>query len=369
MNPFISIILPVYNASDYLAACLDCLLAQTMVDHIELLAIDDGSTDASPQILADYAQKHPRLQVFRQDNSGASATRNRGLAAATGDYVLFVDADDSIPLDACEKLYQAAQRSDADIVMGGLEVLENGQRYTVLLSQEDFVTRETATLLNLTRAVLHPRYFPYSGNNCPYRHRHIDTVWNRLIRRSLLSECGLAFDTSMITGEDQPFALQLFAHARAIAYVAQPLYCYRVLSGSLCHSIPPEWMKLMVEHMHKFRAITQALYPDGALEGAYWARVMHQYRMNLVSYVFGENGEEKKPLREKIRDIRALMRAEPYASAARHAPFAVLTGNEKALWLTLRLTGGRSVLAICAWYGVGHGIKRLIRWRNTQGKT
>jgi len=123
----VSVIVPVYNVEKYLGECLDSLIGQTLQD-IEIIAVNDGSTDDSLQILNEYAAKDGRIKVYSQQNSGQSAARNRGLSVAAGEYVAFIDADDWVDRDFLEKLYQAAQRENADIAAGTIiSCGENGK--------------------------------------------------------------------------------------------------------------------------------------------------------------------------------------------------------------------------------------------------
>ena len=110
----VSIIVPVYNAEKYLKKCLDSLLRQTLED-IEIIVINDGSTDNSLEILNSYAAKDPRIKVISQENSKQGAARNRGLDVAQGEFITFVDSDDWVELDFCELLYNAAQKYNVNI--------------------------------------------------------------------------------------------------------------------------------------------------------------------------------------------------------------------------------------------------------------
>ena len=101
----VSVLVAVYNTADYLPQCLDSLLAQTMTD-IEVLCVDDGSTDASPAILQQYAERDKRVKpTFLKENTGLAHARNVALRQATGEYVCFVDSDDWLATDALEKVY------------------------------------------------------------------------------------------------------------------------------------------------------------------------------------------------------------------------------------------------------------------------
>ena len=114
----VSVIVPVYNVEIYLADCLDSVLQQTLKD-IEIICINDGSTDKSPEILAEYAKKDPRITIISQENKGLSSARNRGLEVATGEYVAFLDSDDWVDPDYYEKLYNTAVKYDAQIACSG----------------------------------------------------------------------------------------------------------------------------------------------------------------------------------------------------------------------------------------------------------
>lgn len=111
----ISIIVPVYNIEKYLNQCLKSLINQTL-KSIEIILIDDGSTDSSGLICDEYSKKYSNIVVIHQKNQGQSCARNAGLRKATGEYVMFVDGDDWIRNEACEKLYLYAKRADADVV-------------------------------------------------------------------------------------------------------------------------------------------------------------------------------------------------------------------------------------------------------------
>jgi glycosyltransferase EpsH len=363
-SPWISVIVPVYNAQTYLPECLDSLLSQTLADQMEFILIDDGSTDGSYEILRRYAQKHSRLTVIHQANAGVSAARNAGIDRAQGEYVLFVDADDSLPVDACEALFAAAKQHDADITMGGFEVVSNGTREQVLYSREDYASRDPAVLAALARSVLHFGYFPFRAATTRQIGVYV-AVWNKLIRRSLLLQHQMAFPPQMVFGgEDLPFSFELFDCATSVAYVARVTYRYRVNPGSLSHRQTTNWFSEKIDELKTMRETLQNHDPDDRLEEAYCALVLRHLRMYVNTFVFGWGLlMQKKQLSKKIAEIRMFLMTEPCLSCARRAPLRVLSANEKVLWLTLRLTGGRSAWAVCAWYAFGFLIRRLIRWR------
>ena len=113
-NPLISIIIPVYNTAKYLPRCLDSVLKQTY-QNLEIIVVDDGSTDNSPKIIKEYATKDNRIKVIHQKNAGLSAARNTGITKATGKYISFVDSDDEISHNMIKKLFDVLQRNNTDI--------------------------------------------------------------------------------------------------------------------------------------------------------------------------------------------------------------------------------------------------------------
>lgn len=125
MYPYkVSIVVAVYNLEKYLPRCLDALVNQTL-QEIEILCVDDGSTDSAPQIIDEYAIKYPeKVKAFHKPNGGEFTTRNYGLERATGEYVTFVDTDDYVEPNWAEKLYIAAKENDADLAVCGFERID-----------------------------------------------------------------------------------------------------------------------------------------------------------------------------------------------------------------------------------------------------
>ena len=120
----LSIVALVYNLQDYLPRCLDALVGQTL-QEIEILCVDDGSTDNAPQIINEYAKRYPeKIKVFHKENGGEFSTRNYGLQRAKGEYITFVDTDDYVEKDWAEQLYRPAKENDADIAVCAFERID-----------------------------------------------------------------------------------------------------------------------------------------------------------------------------------------------------------------------------------------------------
>lgn len=213
----VSIILPVYNVEKYLSACLDSLLAQTL-EEIEIVAVNDGSTDGSLQILQAYQSLNPeKLFIFSTENHGVSRARNYGFAHSHGEYVWFVDSDDFVEPDACRLLYEKATADGNDLVLFRYYNVdsETGVRKEYLASCHNQNFRVADKPYEL------PAISPYP--------------WIKFIHRDLFN--GLCFPEG-IRFEDLPVAYLLAVKARSIGYVDQCFYNYRKNVGFLSRLTP-----------------------------------------------------------------------------------------------------------------------------------
>ena len=222
MTPAVSIIIPVYNTEKYLREALDTVLAQTMTE-IEVLCVDDGSTDSSLDILHEYAAKDPRVSVFTQDHQFAGAARNLGIKHAAGKYLLFLDSDDIFPPDLAAKSFARAEETNADICIFGGE-----------LFFED--TGEHRPSPNLCRRELCPGDV-FSAKNHPNEIFWVSTPspWNKLYRREFITGDGIEFQT-VRSCNDLSFVMTALACAERVTLLDEPLILYRQRSTSLQHT-------------------------------------------------------------------------------------------------------------------------------------
>ena len=138
-SPKISVIIPVYNTEKYLRQCLDTVVAQTLKD-IEIILVDDGSTDDSLLICREYARKDDRIHVYHQENQGAGPARNYGIKVAKGQYFSFLDADDLFKLDMLERLYDKCSVTDSDICICRSKGIRNKKIETMMWTlRKDFL--------------------------------------------------------------------------------------------------------------------------------------------------------------------------------------------------------------------------------------
>jgi len=211
----VSVVVPAYNAERHMAACLASLQAQSLAD-IEILCVNDGSTDATGALIDARAARDPRVRALHQANAGVSAARNAGLDAARGDFVAFVDADDHLPPRALEALWRAAQggAEPADIVTADHAVArEDGSREVI------------ACPPRLARAELLSALVRCDGR--------YNAAWGKLYRRAFCGAHNVCFPAGMRIGEDVVFNLRAFARAARWLHLPEALYVYRPHPGSV----------------------------------------------------------------------------------------------------------------------------------------
>ena len=212
--PKVSIIIPVYNVEKYLRQCLDSVVNQTLKD-IEIICVDDGSTDSSPAILAEYAAKDQRVKVLTREKSNAGAARNAGMAVATGEYLGFVDSDDWCEATLFEKAYVRAVETVADLVFWRYHP------YDVRIERDGvanvFPARLAGPVDGFDVKELGDDLFS-TFNPAP---------WNRLVRMTFVRGQRLSFQ-EIDRSNDVCFGCLALATAKRIAVVDEPLYHYRI---------------------------------------------------------------------------------------------------------------------------------------------
>lgn len=210
----VSLIIPVYNVRDYLRKCLDSVAAQTYRD-LEVVIVNDGSTDDSLEIVLEYTAKHPNFQCYTIENRGLGGARNYGMEHASGEYILFLDSDDYIAADTVEVLVNAAQENGSDIVVCNCcDVREDG---SVLLAYKNVYKNATTSLAKEPEILL--------NRAC---------AWGKLYKRDLLQ--GFSY-VSRVWYEDMRLTPKLYLHAQRITYVEDSLFYYVQRAGSIMNNL------------------------------------------------------------------------------------------------------------------------------------
>ena len=221
--PSISIIVPVYNVEQYLRQCLDSLVNQTLRD-IEIICVDDGSTDDCPSILQEYAARDERIRIVTQKNAGLSAARNTGMKVMRAPYVMFCDSDDWYEHNMCEIMYYAIDGEDDVEIAMCARMME----YEYEASQAERRSDERFSVLH------------YSGRTELSRkillHDLSPTVWSKIFRCSFLSANRIQFPEGL-EFEDWYFFNICAAHVTHMVFVQERLYHYRRRQGSIIYNV------------------------------------------------------------------------------------------------------------------------------------
>ena len=212
----VSVIIPIYNAYDYLRPAMDSVLDQTLRD-IEIICIDDGSTDKSLEILKEYQKSDDRVRIITETNAGPALARNKGISRARGEYVAFLDADDFFEPILLESLYSAAKRDDLDIVISEYDVYNSNTA-----NFEDAPPVEHADI--------------YTPGAVTSKNEHPDDIftsttgsaWNKLYRRSFIIDKGLSFLPDVKMYEDVYFVVTSLSLAERVGKVFDVLMHHRV---------------------------------------------------------------------------------------------------------------------------------------------
>ena len=233
MNPLVSVIVPVYNVEDYLDDCLTSLVNQTFED-IEIICVNDGSTDNSLDIVNKYASEDDRIKVFSKENTGLGATRNYAMDRACGEYILFLDSDDWLDLDAIRILYEKAKADDLDLLLYLVENFDDKQNK---FYEDDYY--------NNIR-------FPNEFDNEVFSHKDIKeylfslavVAYNKFCRRTLLEKYNIRFPESIFF-EDNPFHYEVLLSSKRISIIREHLNLRRRREDSITSHIDDKFFDVI----------------------------------------------------------------------------------------------------------------------------
>jgi len=269
MQPKVSIIVPVYNVEQYLVVAMDSLVNQTLKD-IEIVCINDGSTDSSLSILRRYAENDDRIVLIDKENGGYGIGMNLGIDTATGEYIGILEPDDYVPLNMFEELYEIAHNNDLDFVKAD---------FYRFASKEDGT--EEKTYVNLSpnnedyNVVFNPSKTPLSA-------KFVMNTWSGIYRRSFLNEYHIRHNTTPgASYQDNGFWIQTFMFAERAMIVDKPYYMNRRDNPNSSVYNPNKVYTMNIEYDH-IRDIFME-HPDRweVYKGAYWYKKYYSYDASL----------------------------------------------------------------------------------------
>lgn len=263
-SPFLSIIIPVYNAELSLARCVESILRQNFND-IEVLLIDDGSTDSSLQICKEFVSKDSRVKIFEKENGGVSSARNLGIEKACGEWITFVDSDDSLEkswLPAYE-IYEAC-----DMIMQGFTFIDEH-----LDKKECYLSPESFSDNGILQFYIKYRNYDYLPLRVP---------WNKFFRRNIIKDNSIRFKENISCGEDRVFNLTYMRYVKKIKVIDNVGYIYVRTSSGLAlkqYSVNDtvDWQIIILNatlaFIDKFKAYT------------WHQQICREYAYNLTRYL------------------------------------------------------------------------------------
>ena len=311
MKPAITIIIPVYNVENYIHKSIESILSQTL-SNIEIILVDDGSTDKSGEIADFYAKKDLRIKVIHQKNHGVSISRNVGLELAIGEYIAFIDPDDWVDDDMFEKLYCEAIQNNCDVVMCGfskeyiksnksVKVFHLFQSNTVLL--KDYIKKEICSQL--------------------LKHGFFTSVCDKIYRRSFLEKYKIRMYNDIQLREDYLFNMDIFNFAERAIYLPMPFYHYRIITNSAITKYHKNRFQFDLKIYNEKKEYAKKWFPDNQ---KYLKIVSYDFLLDVyynVIKVYNKNNLEN--IKNKYKHIceiinhsdtrQALLQCEKFVSA------------------------------------------------------
>ncbi|MBO4628198.1 MAG: glycosyltransferase [Lachnospiraceae bacterium] len=294
----VSVVIPVYNVEKYLHECVDSVLSQTY-GELEIILVDDGSPDGSGSICDEYAARDSRVSVIHKENGGLSDARNAGLEVVTGEYVWFVDGDDSLTSDAVEKVLQRAEATKADIVY--LDAIN--------FNEEGFAPSFSESLVH------RGQYEPTSGSKMMIQmfeqNDYICSACTHFYRAAFLFENRLRFVKGLLF-EDLMFNGATFLKARTVSGVNEPLYCRRLHADSILTSSGSVRKVQSYKYIvTRFLEMYQEDKADTEEKAALSYLISLAANMCLIRYADVPKADEKIA-REEVKAVKELLRPYDY---------------------------------------------------------
>lgn len=359
-NIKVSVIMPIYNAYSYLRPAMDSVLDQTLRE-IELICVDDGSTDHSLEILKEYQAKDSRVRIITENNAGPSWARNKGLSRARGEYIIFLDADDFYELTLLEKLYMRAESDKLDITITEYDIY-NDRRATF----EERIRSDHGKIFE-GETIVSKNEYPEVIFQCTSNY-----VWNKLFRAAFLKEKELVFDQNLRVFEDVYFVITSLSQADRIGKHHEVLIHHRIYSEQsknrlfrkYYRQVPELYVKIKEYLMHygMYAPLSQSFLNLSAsrifkIYNVLWPDAKAEY-FNSLNSTYAEALGWEKAVPEEIEDddVRDFV-----AATLAHTHKEYLARTAKGLRTRLEEVKKR-LKSIKFKKSVGGFFKRLFRW-------
>lgn len=345
MDPIISVIIPVYNAEEYLGECIESVLNQTF-SNIEVILVNDGSTDRCAEICDDYKKSDQRICYINQENGGVCKARNTGLNAAKGKLITFVDSDDWMPEDGLEILYDEYKRTNADLIVADISFVEKESVRHIKIFDKNFTTKDKNWINSYELACIGYGYNPNPGTK--KNTTGLGSMGNKLYKREIIEAEKLRFDPYTLgIYEDNLFVLHYLEKASSVSYIDKSVYYYRMVSNSNSRGFKSNTLEINQRIFEKIKEFIDDYKEDSKdlFEKAFSVYVIRRLEASLSTFFFAN--DRKKSLLSSFKELHNLIRSEPYNFAIKKVDWRKLNPqNHRITWATAK-TGSAVIMWLC----------------------
>ena len=340
-NEKVSLILPIYNIEETsLDKCIKSLLKQTYT-NIEIILIDDGSTNNSLDICNYFSKLDKRVTVYHQDNSGVSIARNKGIELSNGSFICFIDPDDYVKENYVEKLLITINKYNSDIaICNSIIHYQKTERPNDFIDSGSFngndleLTREQ--IIDLQKQLVGKKISSYYPPEVA-----VGVPWGKMFKKSFIIDNELSFVPKMARMQDNIFNLYALEKATKVSAIKDRLYIYRKEAGSACYKYSPN----IISYFEKYYLETEKFLDKYNKEPIFYKALSAKKITSFNSY-FNQlffNKEAKKKLSEVKKEISKLLEKDIYANALDSIDLSLLTNTEKIFVILLK---NKKILAL-----------------------
>lgn len=285
----ISVIVPVFNREDKISRCLDSILNQSY-RNLEIICVDDKSTDGSLRILNEYADNDERIKVIALDkNVGVSTARNIGLDNATGEWIAFVDSDDYIDKNMYEEMLLAANSSGAEIVLSGLDIIQGKEHNETKI--------ELTPNKKYCKEIIFSEILPLFTSTGKYN-LVLFSFSTKLYSRKLLERKPVRFSDGILYQEDKLFVIEVFALCESLIYIDKAFYKYEPSAEGLYSTFREESWHSYVKLYCKFKALIK----DYSIKNIHIESIYEDFAYNITWFLYRSNRIKDTKKRKKLQN-------------------------------------------------------------------
>ncbi|MDP4178301.1 MAG: glycosyltransferase [Bacillota bacterium] len=354
----VSIIVPIYNAEKYLNECIDSIINQSYTE-IEIILINDGSTDKSDEICKRYKELDKRIKYIYKENEGVSIARNTGIKISTGEWITFLDADDKAELNMCERFISNLNNSESDIYLFNHYRIFGNKINKAVAFSEDHIERRADNRF-LFQLDLYSNYFDQSLS--PYSNIALGCVWGNFYKSTIIKNNNLYFNKNLRYSEDYLFTLYVFQYAKSISYNNEAILYYRILQDSSAHVYKDDWVEQSILYFDEYEKFILLFNKDKRFRYALDLLKVSRLMSLLEYYYFHPNNP--KSLQDKICELANDLKKPMFKSALHNVKIDSFKRLDKKILLFLLKSN--FVIAIRVFLVIENYAKKVIRYlRNT----